>query len=300
MVDYVVVGNIIIDDIVLHDGTVRMNTLGGAGTHALMGLRLWSSEVGFIAGVGTDFPAEHWGRLSKCRADLSGVGRGELPTPRAWQLYEQDGQRTEVFRTHFEDLQRLEAQPQHFPASYVGARGVYIVTGRPDTLRSWVAYLRGHAVPLILWEPSSCWLEPGHRTEFARLAAEVDIVCPDIDAATCLYEESDPHRLVLAMHQDGARVVALRMGKAGSLVGEAGCEPHAIPIWPAEVVDVTGAGNAYCGGFLAGYADSSDVHAAGLHGAVSASFAIEQFGPIAWRADLAHEAQRRLRELRHS
>jgi sugar/nucleoside kinase (ribokinase family) len=300
MVDYVVVGNIIIDDIVLHDGRVRMNTLGGAGIHALMGLRVWSSEVGFIAGAGLDLPAEHRATLTKCGADLAGVRWEHLPTPRAWQLFEEDGRRTEVFRTQFKDLQRLEAQPQHFPPSYVGARGVYILTDRPDTLRSWVAHLRGHAVPVILWEPSSYWMEPGHRTEFARQVAEVDIVCPDMDAAACLYGESDPHRLVLAMHHDGARVVALRMGKAGSLVGEAGGETHAIPIWPAEVADVTGAGNAYCAGFLFGYAESSDVYAAGLHGAVSASFAVEQFGPIPWRADLAQEAQRRLGELSHS
>jgi ribokinase len=43
-------------------------------------------------------------------------------------------------------------------------------------------------------------------------------------------------------------------------------------------VDTTGAGDAYCGGFLAMYLQTGDLLKAGIAGAVSASFAIEDFG----------------------
>lgn len=300
MVEYVIVGNIIIDDIVLSDGTVRMNTLGGAGTHALMGTRVWGTTVGFVSAVGHDFPAEHWERLSASGVDLSGVRKTQLLTPRAWQLIETDGRRTEVFRTPFEDLRRLEAQPSHFPQAYTGARGVYIMCDRPGSLDSWVAHLRRIGIPIILWEPSTYLMSPQQRTDFALALSKVDIVSPDLQSAVRLYENANPQELTLAMHQDGARLVALRMGKRGSLVSEKGGRAYAIPIWPARVVDVTGAGNAYCGGLLVGYAESSDTYTAGLYGSVSASFAVEQFGPIVWRPDLPQEAMRRLDILRQS
>ncbi|MGQ9493135.1 MAG: carbohydrate kinase family protein [Anaerolineae bacterium] len=294
MVDYVVIGNIIIDDIVLPDGTTLMNTLGGAGTHAVMGIRVWSDRVGFISAVGVDFPTDHWAALVASGVDLIGVRREKLPTPRAWQLFEANGKRTEVFRTNFDDLLHLEAEPKHFPLAYVGVRGAYILTDRPDTLHSWVSFLRSMGVSLILWEPSPYWMNPQQRERFVAFLSEVDIVCPDLESARCLYAETDAYALIRAMLYDGARLVALRMGKEGSLIAERGGQIHAIPIWPTKVVDVTGAGNAYCGGLLVGYAETGDARTAGLYGAVSASFAVEQFGPISWRPDLSREARCRL------
>jgi sugar/nucleoside kinase (ribokinase family) len=44
------------------------------------------------------------------------------------------------------------------------------------------------------------------------------------------------------------------------------------------VVDPTGAGNAYCGGFLAGYIETGDVLTAARYGAIAASFLVEQAG----------------------
>jgi len=300
MVDYVVVGNIIIDDIVLSDGTTRMNTLGGAGTHALMGIRVWGVTVGFVAAVGQDFPDEHWTRLAACGADLSGIRRAQLPTPRAWQLFEADGQRTEVFRTPFEDLQRLEAQPSDFPQAYAGARGAYVLCDRPGNLHAWAEHLRHLGIHLILWEPSTYLMTPQRRTDFISALSVVDIISPDLESAARLYAKTDPQELIRALHQDGARIVALRMGKQGSLVSERGGSAYAVPICPTQVVDVTGAGNAYCGGLLVGYTETGDAYTAGLYGAVSASFAVEQFGPIIWHPGLPQEARRRLHSLKHS
>ena len=44
--EYVTFSNIIIDDIVLWDGSTHMSVLGGSGTHALIGMRVWSQSLG--------------------------------------------------------------------------------------------------------------------------------------------------------------------------------------------------------------------------------------------------------------
>ncbi|KAI4638540.1 hypothetical protein J4E93_010095 [Alternaria ventricosa] len=50
-------------------------------------------------------------------------------------------------------------------------------------------------------------------------------------------------------------------------------EPSAV-----KVIDPTGGGNTYLGGFIAGWKASGDIHEASMYGNVAASFAIEQIG----------------------
>ncbi|MDE0197631.1 MAG: carbohydrate kinase family protein [Caldilineaceae bacterium] len=71
-----------------------------------------------------------------------------------------------------------------------------------------------------------------------------------------------------------------------------------IPTYPTEAVDPTGAGDAFCGGFLVGMAHTRDAAQAALYGAVSASFIIEDFGVLHALKVEAEEAHERLRLLR--
>ena len=94
-------------------------------------------------------------------------------------------------------------------------------------------------------------------------------------------------------------MVALRCGAAGSVVYRTDTgETHVIPAVATHVVDPVGAGNAYCGAFLAGWVQTRDLRTAGLYGAVAASFLIEQVGLPPARADLRQRAQERLQTLR--
>jgi len=88
--------------------------------------------------------------------------------------------------------------------------------------------------------------------------------------------------------------VALRMGAQGSLVATSAGERLRVPAVPAKIVDVTGAGNAYCGGFLAGIGSGLALAEAAARAAVSASFALEQFGVPSFTAEKRAEAERRL------
>ena len=74
---------------------------------------------------------------------------------------------------------------------------------------------------------------------------------------------------------------------------------HYIPaVAVGDVVDQTGAGNTYCGGFLVGYCREGDVVAAGCYGAAAASFTLEAVGCARIPHDLATEWNRRLAESR--
>mmetsp|Transcript_37508 Transcript_37508/g.110813 ORF Transcript_37508/g.110813 Transcript_37508/m.110813 type:complete len:182 (+) Transcript_37508:484-1029(+) len=90
---------LIIDDIVLPDGRTVMAQLGGSGAQSLFAFQLVNGQrtrVGLAAGVGPDLPSSCQAWLESIGVDLSGLVRYKRPTPRAWQVFEADGRRTQV------------------------------------------------------------------------------------------------------------------------------------------------------------------------------------------------------------
>jgi sugar/nucleoside kinase (ribokinase family) len=55
---------------------------------------------------------------------------------------------------------------------------------------------------------------------------------------------------------------------------------YEIPAYPSRVADLTGAGDAFSGGFLAGFQQTNNPLMAALYGSVSASLKIEGSGPF--------------------
>ena len=96
----------------------------------------------------------------------------------------------------------------------------------------------------------------------------------------------------------GPRGIGVKMGARGMrLLLQGGKNWTQIPAFSTQVVDPTGAGDAFCGGFLVGLSLSGSPVQAALYGAVSASFIIEDFGVLhALKID-SDQAHSRLRQL---
>ncbi len=287
---YLCVGGIIIDDIVYPDGRTQMGVLGGGVSHAAAGMLIWGQRPGLFASAGRDLPEEARRRLVR-DFDTRGLVVHDLPQARAWQLFEWDGKRTEVWRVDALDPFIHEPLPDQLPPAYDGVRAVYVLRDAAQ-LPLWRARFPAAA---LLWEPLQQIMVPGYGAEFRPALASADIVSPNHLEATLVYGFDDPAALVRAMLDDGARIVALRLGPQGSLVGarERGAllRVPAVPV--AQVVDQTGAGNTYCGGFLIGWAETGDLLEAACYGAVAASFALEVTGVADPPPDLPTQRARR-------
>ena len=294
---YTTFSNIIIDDIVLWDGRTFMGTLGGAGTHALIGMRIWSDRLGYVATVGPDFEPAQRAQLEKLDIDLRGViEHAAYQTTRAWQLFEPDERRIEILRTDLDAFFEFTPYFEDMPADYRQARGVHVQWGRTfEELNGLLDQLReANPAVCIVWEPALEHLSGG-EAEFGPLLRRLDLLSPDLEQAQSMTGHTDPADTAQTLLEWGAPCVAIRMGAKGSLVYAAKGQAWQIPaVPPAQLIDVTGAGNAYCGGFLVGLGDGFDTLEAALRGAVSASFAIEQFGVPTFTADTFIEAERRL------
>lgn len=295
--DYLTFSNIIIDDIVLSDGRTFMGTLGGAGTHALIGMRVWSDRLGFVATIGPDFEPAYWEQLDRLGLDRRGiVTRPGYQTARAWQLFEPDERRIEIMRTDLADFFKFTPYFADMPPDYAQARGIHLQWGETfEELIELLDQLRAaNPKVCLVWEPTLEHLNRG-ADAFGAILRRLDLLSPDLGEARTLTGRDDPLEMADTLLAWGAPCVAIRMGANGSLVraaGEPGWRIPAVP--PAALVDVTGAGNAYCGGFLVGLGEGLETREAALRGTVSASFAIEQFGVPHFEAATFAEAERRL------
>lgn len=272
------VGAVFIDDIVLPSGQTYMGQLGGGVVHALMGAAVWDERPGIVALVGQGLPETARTKLEK-HLDTRGLHYLDLPQIRAWQLFEEDGTRRELYRVQDTVPFIAGAQPEHLPDVYCASPGFYLLQGF-EGIRAWSSVLNG----FVFWEPLQQIMTPGSREALCSVLQEcrIDLVSPNLVEAQAVYGHLPPDDLVNALFNDGAPRVALRMGAAGSLVAdrETG-ERYQVGVADArQIVDQTGAGNTYCGGMLWGIMTGKGLRAAAAAGAVSASFCLESVGVL--------------------
>jgi len=266
--------NIILDDIVFPDGRTVMGVLGGGGPQTAFGMRLFADQVGLVAGVGMDLPQSVWDWLTESGIDHTGVEVSSVNlTPRAWQITETDGRRTQVWRVR-------PSGPASIPQAYHHAQGYHFGIHPESPPPPLAAELRRNGLlSLETFRPAS--QPPSPESLFALLSA-ADIFSANLAEAQSLVGVGSPRgaaRRLVEAAESKAQLIVLRLGAEGSWVveGQTG-QVGRVPAWPASVMDAVGAGNAYCGGFLAGWVETHDIARAGACGAAAASFVVEQVG----------------------
>jgi sugar/nucleoside kinase (ribokinase family) len=317
MIDLVAFG-IILDDLVFPDGHTVTGTLGGGGPQTAFGMRLPalagraepSGDVGLVAGIGHDLPDSARAWLTAVGVDLAGVRETELSTPRAWQKLERGGRRTQVWRVEGRVISaQLGRTLDRVPESYRQAKGFHlgIHPDEPDLdfIRQ-LHYLPLHSGgrlgggPVLSLEPFKPADRPLSDAALRQLCIAADIFSPNVAEARSLVGNGTPDELVRRLADAGASIVTLRMGPEGSLVYAPSVTQIFMPAIPTNVIDPTGAGNAYCGGFLAGYVQTGDVLTAARFGAIAASFLVEQVGLPEINERLRTQAKLRLHLLQQT
>jgi sugar/nucleoside kinase (ribokinase family) len=147
--------------------------------------------------------------------------------------------------------------------------------------------------PFILWEPVPGKCSPEDWEECVSAMGAVDVISPNINEAASLLgktiDEEVPFPDFKISVEDILPTFLARLGTSTTLVircGKHGCVivtgdmTRWIPAYHLgeKVVDPTGGGNAFCGGFCVGWERSGELLTAGVYGNVAASFAIEQYG----------------------
>lgn len=285
---------IIIDDIVFPDGRTSMGVLGGGGMYSVAGMRIWSADVGILSNADADFDSEILDGLDLCATHLRITGR---PTPRAWQLFEEDGLRTQIPRIPLTDWAAQLAYPADFAEQLQahGVRAVHLLSRGLPNDPEMIARIALSGIRISLEPIIEDGMDAAHRERVLDCLPYIEIFSPGIGELRVLMGELPPGSALVAIAERGPAIVALRRGAAGSLVYQRDSRRMLrVPAAHASVVDVTGAGNAYAGGMLVEWCESGLLELAAAAAAVSAAITIEQIGPpTITRALLADAQQRR-------
>lgn len=288
----VVVGNLTIDDVVYPDGETSMGSPGGNTIYSASAASLWGVRVGLVARAGGDFPAEVLARLEAAGLDTTGLRRVAGPTVRNWVIYEHDGSRSWVYRTPVERSRQVAPSPEDIPTAWIGSRGHATVVHvaampLPAAIRI-VEHLRrvGQGIVITL-DTHEQW--GSERDSVVDLARRVDVFVPSQEELTALVGYDNPERACGELMGEGVPALVVKRGAQGALVASKVGSLEAIPAAVVPVVDVTGAGDAFCGGLAAGLVLGESLVAAARRASASAGAGVGVSGSlgILRRAELA-------------
>jgi ribokinase len=293
--DLVCLGNLIVDDVVLADGRTRMGQPGGAMLYAALGACLWGTSVGIVAPLGDDYPASMLDGLAARGVDLAGLRPLHRQGLATWLLYERTERRI-LHKLGSPTHAEASPRPGDLPAAFADGRAFHL---SPTPLASQAALVRELAArpgALVSVDPH----DPVTEERFAEWRA----VLENVDLFFASHEEvrlegvaRDPHRALRRLASGRLLGVALkRSERGGTFLDVRGDEIVDWRAHTAAVVDPTGAGDAFAGGFLSGWLEAGDLATSLERGVVSASFALEAWGSDGLFAATRDEAERRRRE----
>jgi sugar/nucleoside kinase (ribokinase family) len=163
------------------------------------------------------------------------------------------------------------------------------------------AALRQAGFTTVTLDPSNGTMDPTFWDNIPALVTGLTAFIPSEVKVRALFagRSADLWEMASALAAYGCEFVVIKCGERGQLLYDAVSRTRwEIPAYPARLADPTGAGDAFCGGFLSGYRSVYDPLEAVLRGNISASLVVEGSG--AFFALEAHPslAQARLETLR--
>ncbi len=325
--EYAILGGLRRDYIITAQDRLYTEMLGGNAVYAAAGAAIWAASVGIIARAGEDFPSAHKARLDAKGINTDGVTLvPQRETPISFYAYETSERRfSQNPALHFlrlnlplpKELIDFEGnadesgdrhtfgpfslRPGDLPSEVARCKAAHLGPDQFLTHFSVPVRLRESGVRLITLAPSEAYLQPSYLDDLRLMLTGIDVFLPNERQSRALFSPSQPSswEMAEAFGDMGVRFVAIRCGEKGCCLWDAAARKRwRIPCYPTETVDATGAGSAFCGGFLIGFERTQDPLEGALLGSVSASLAREGSGALFALDVLPGLPEARLRSLR--
>ena len=144
------------------------------------------------------------------------------------------------------------------------------------------AVLRQAELTTVTLDPSPGYMNPTFWDEVPALVTGLTAFLPSEEEISSLFQgrSSDLWEMASALAAYGCEIIVIKRGERGQLLFDAASGARwEVTAYPSRVVNPTGAGDAFCGGFLAGYRRTYDPLEAVLFGNISASLVVEGTWP---------------------
>ncbi len=145
-----------------------------------------------------------------------------------------------------------------------------------------IAMARAHGVR-VSYDPNlrlSLWSLDAAKAAVLQTMARVDEFLPGLEELAKVSGLEDPQTMVAWAHQQGAKVVVLKMGINGCLASD-GQQVQKIDAFKVNALDATGAGDCFNGAYLARRARGEDVFQRARWAVASAALSTQGYGAVA-------------------
>jgi sugar/nucleoside kinase (ribokinase family) len=254
----------------------RAEVLGGSATYFATAASHFA-PVSLVGVVGDDFRAADVDLLRSRGVDLAGLEVAKGRTFRWTGRYEADWNTRHTLETQLNVFEHFDPK---VPAAGRKAQWLFLANGAPRIQAR--ALDQVERPRFVVADTMNLWIEIA-RDELAHLLRRIDAVVLNDEEARMLTGERNLLRAAGAVLGLGPRYVILKKGEHGAFL--LGRDAHfSLPAYPVEnVVDPTGAGDSFAGGFMGylaeqGACDPATLRRAMLYGTVAASFCVEGFG----------------------
>jgi sugar/nucleoside kinase (ribokinase family) len=322
---YVIAGRLHRVYLLPSEGRALIDVPGGNLLYAAAGLGVWDGKVGLLARVGEDYPHDWLVSFSEHGWDTRGIhilagaldlrffqarfapdkfqltnpvthfARLNLPYPKSLLGYQPP---VEVDDRKAADP--ASPRPADIPSDYLYAHAAHVCPLDYLTASRLLSTFRQASVTFLTLDPYAAYMTGTALDDVRILLQGLTAFMPSEQELRALFwgRTNDLWQMAETLGSFGCEFIVVKRGAHGQMLYDGASKKRwEIPAYPSRLVDLTGAGDSFCGGFSAGFLKTFDPLRAVLHGSVSASLAIEGSGTFHALDTLPGLAQARLDSL---
>jgi len=271
----VIVGSVAFDTIETPFGR-KEKIVGGSGTYCSLAASFFTQPM-IVSVVGEDFPDEIIDLFKKRKIDIQGIEIRAGKTFHWEGRYGNDPNQRTTVKT---ELNVFEDFRPELPAGYRLADLVFLANIDPDQQEEILN--QAQKPKLTAMDTINLWINC-KPDSLLRVLERVDMFFGNEEEIRMLTHETNLIKAGKKLQEKGPSLIIIKKGEHGALVLGKEFVFGVLARPCEEVVDPTGAGDCFAGGFL-GYLDKvrsfdeKEIRKAAVYGSVLASFVIEDFG----------------------
>jgi sugar/nucleoside kinase (ribokinase family) len=270
-----VVGSVALDSVeTIHGRTTR--ALGGSAVHFSISASQFA-PVRIVGVVGEDFPAPFRRLLKRRNIDLEGMTVMPGKTFHWKGKYDRDFKNASTIATELNVFEHFKPRPS---AAHSKCGVLFLANIDPDL--QWDVLKQMDRPRLVACDTMNYWITL-KKDSLKKLLSRVNLFFVNEEEARQLTKEYNLMTAAKMLAKMGPQIVVIKRGDSGAMLFYGG-QTLSVPAQPIEkVVDPTGAGDTFAGGFVGYLAASPDwrnfsvLKRAMAYGTVLSSFSVENF-----------------------
>ncbi len=265
-----IIGSIALDTIENNRGK-REDLIGGSTTYATVAAGR-SVPVNVVGVIGNDFPDEGLKIYQRYANSLVDLECKEGNTFRWGGRY---GENMDSRETLFTDLGVFSDFSPRLSTVNKNVSNVFLANIHPSLQLSVINQMAGK--PLIVTDTMNLWIETT-KNELLKVLKKSDILLINESEAELISGTNNIDRSAVQLQGLGPSTVVIKKGSSGAVLFH-GEEKVSIGAYPVkDVIDTTGAGDTFGGGFVSALASGGTFRDALIKGSALASICVEGFG----------------------